>query len=493
MTIVILNANSISIPLKDKSVHCVISSPPYWGLRDYGTATWEGGDPECDHRFRDDKRDPTSTLAGTSNKEGFALNHYKAICGKCGAKRIDNQLGLEAVPDCLGWATGDPCGECYVCHMVQVFRECWRVLRDNGTLWLNLGDSFNGSGGPGSQYDNKAGKSFKGEFKKYENPNRKCDGLKPKDMVGIPWRVAFALQADGWYLRMDNIWSKPNPMPESVTDRPSKSHEYLFLFSKNKKYYYDQVAVLEPVSGGTHARISQNVAEQVGSFRATGGAKTNGPMKAVIRTPKQQPEGLGIKNNESFNNALALPVIQRNKRSVWEITTQPYAGAHFATYPPKLVEPCILAGTSEKGCCPECGAPWERIVERKVVNRDELPEDDPRYRPNRYQDTKQAELRGEFESGKYVSSSTLGWQPACSHDLDPVPCRVLDPFSGSGTTVMVARALGRDGIGLDLSLKYILECAVPRLQLNALDEWETGKKVDTSDLSDLPMFAGVSA
>jgi DNA modification methylase len=282
-----------------------VTSPPYWGLRDYG---------------------------------------------------VDGQLGMEATP------------REYTDNLVRVFREVWRVLADDGTLWLNLGDSYAGSGGAGSWSLRGAAKQgYAGP--RHNNANRKTprknkvagtgrrydaegrnhlpapEGLKPKDLVGIPWRVAFALQEDGWYLRSDIIWHKPNPMPESVTDRPTKSHEYIFLLAKQQRYYYDAEAIFEPVTGTTHLRVSQNVAAQIGSFRANGGAKTNGPMKAVIRTPKQQPAGSQIKNNDSFNNALALPVAMRNKRSVWTVTTKPYSGAHFATYPPALIEPCILAGS----------------------------------------------------------------------------------------------------------------------------------------------------
>lgn len=500
--IVLLNANSLHIPLKDKSIHCVVTSIPYYGLRDYGLPpnVW-GGDPDCEHDWNEYIQPCANGIIADDGMSGETLSGNSAtrkpkksnFCSKCGA-----WLG------CYGL---EPSPELFVEHTVMIFQEVWRVLRDNGTLWLNIGDSYAGSGGAGGDY-NEGGlregqPRYKSNFKvdrskrnakKWSDPMKfHGDGIKQKDLIGIPWMVAFALRADGWYLRMDNIWNKPNPMPESVSDRPSKAHEYIFLLTKKAKYYYDQEAILEPVTGGTHARISQDVAAQVGSLRATVGAKTNGPMKAVIRAPKMAASGSGIKNNESMNNALALPVLNRNKRSVWTVTTKPYSGAHFAVYPPELVEPCILAGTSEKGCCPQCGAPWERVVEKKVVARDQLPEDDPNYRPNRYTETKQAELRGEFESGVFSSSKTIGWRPTCDHGLDPIPCTVLDPFSGSGTTVMVARQLGRSGIGLDLSLKYILECAKERLGMDALQEWMEGKKVEATDLTDLPMFAGMNA
>lgn len=261
------------------SVQTCVTSPPYWGLRDYG---------------------------------------------------VEGQIGLEPTP------------ELYVERIVEVFREIKRVLRDDGTLWVNLGDSYAASGkGPGDY-------CYSGDSPRKDNPHRiPPAGLKPKDLVGIPWRVAFALQADGWYLRSDIIWAKPNPMPESVTDRPTKSHEYIFLLAKSERYYYDAEAIREECSSSTHARISQNLAAQIGSYRANGGGKTNGPMKAVIAgsTRKLAEMGSGIKTNSSFESSCVLKVERRNKRTVWEIASEPYSGAHFATYPRKLVEPCILAGS----------------------------------------------------------------------------------------------------------------------------------------------------
>ncbi len=278
--------------LPDRSVQCVVTSPPYWGLRDYG---------------------------------------------------VIGQMGMESTP------------QEYVENMVLVFREVRRVLCDDGTLWLNLGDSYAGSGGAGEWSKRKAGKQEyagprgnmeRGSGHRWGGGNLPAVGdLKPKDLVGIPWMVAFALRADGWYLRQDIIWSKPNPMPESVSDRCTKSHDYIFLLTKKARYYYDAEAILEPVSPNTHMRVSQDIANQIGSYRAYGGNRANGPMKAVIRTPKQTLSGTGIKNNDSFNNSVVLPVEARNKRSVWTVTTKPYREAHFATYPPELIEPCILAGS----------------------------------------------------------------------------------------------------------------------------------------------------
>ena len=246
--------------VEPKSVQTCVTSPPYFGLRDYG---------------------------------------------------VDGQLGLEPTP------------EAYVAGMVEVFREVRRALADDGTLWLNIGDSYARTGGTDRKVSASAQVgSTRNTLEQMSDrtSNAAVLGLKPKDLIGIPWMLAFALRADGWYLRQDIIWSKPNPMPESVTDRCTKAHEYLFLFSKSERYFYDSQAIMEPVAASTVDRLSQtNLAQQVGSTRVPG--KTNGNMKAVG-------------NGET-----------RNRRSVWTVATRPYKGAHFATFPPALIEPCILAGS----------------------------------------------------------------------------------------------------------------------------------------------------
>jgi DNA modification methylase len=264
-------------------------------------------------------------------------------CGKCGATRIDRQMGLESTPDE------------FVAGMVEVFREVRRVLRDDGTLWLNIGDSYANDGKWGGHTGGKHAKALHcspiGRQKKYT-------GLKPKDLIGIPWMLAFALRADGWFLRQDIIWSKPNPMPESVRDRCTKAHEYLFLLSKSQRYYYDAQAIGEPLESSSIARLSQNVESQEGSARVPG--KTNGKMKAVYTKPYtgsaiKDYEGTGAQDPSAtkariVEKILSGELVKRNKRSVWEVATQPFGEAHFATYPPALIEPCILAG------CPVGGA-----------------------------------------------------------------------------------------------------------------------------------------
>ena len=236
----------------------------------------------------------------------------------------------------------------YVEKMVEVFRGVKRVLRDDGTLWLNLGDSYAG-GGRGCDTPKQRSNKGTQDMPKSVVPA----GLKPKDLIGIPWRVAFALQADGWYLRQDIIWSKPNPMPESVTDRCTKAHEYIFLLSKSPRYYYDADAVKEPVTDSTVERLSQDIENQRGSERVPN--KTNGNMKAVAHksacTPGQTPHSKALK---CMNGEKDPVYVSRNKRSVWTVTTKPYKGAHFATFPPDLIRPCILAGCPQKGTVLDC-------------------------------------------------------------------------------------------------------------------------------------------
>lgn len=230
----------------------------------------------------------------------------------------------------------------FIATMTEVMMLAREVLADDGTMWMNMGDSYAGSHTGGATIP-----SHRRDDALVPQSAKVIAGLKPKDLAGQPWRLAFALQDAGWWLRQDIIWHKPNPMPESTRDRCTKAHEYIFLMSKSERYYFDQDAILEPVSAGTHARLSQNVQAQVGSARANGGAKTNGNMKAVGR--KLADGADATKNNESMNDALAVMPTMRNKRSVWTVTTESYSGAHFATFPRALIEPCILAGAPAGG------------------------------------------------------------------------------------------------------------------------------------------------
>lgn len=292
--------------LSDKSVNCCITSPPYYGLRDYGTARWEGGDPNCPH-FRSDK---TSTghakMADSGHPVGDAI--YKTVCPICGAVRIDSQIGIEETP------------EEYISKLVDLFREVKRVLRDDGTLWVNIGDSYNGSGGNHkSSHKNDTG--FQGKSgERCGGRGNRLNTCKPKDLIGIPWMLAFALRADGWYLRQDIIWAKPNPMPESVKDRCTRSHEYIFLLSKSRKYYFDGEGIKEP---------SVTYDE---SIRDRDHTKLN-------NTPGRTKMG-GLKTNK---------YLKRNKRDVWRVSVSMLKDAHFATFPKSLIAPCVIAGCPKGG------------------------------------------------------------------------------------------------------------------------------------------------
>jgi DNA modification methylase len=368
-----------------RSVQTCVTSPPYFGLRDYGH---------------------------------------------------DGQIGLEPTPDE------------FVQALVQVFRGVRRVLRDDGTVWLNLGDSYAAS--ISSLGRNDAGRNLTGGGGNREgsgNPGRqgsrpRTDGCKPKDLLGIPWMVAFALRADGWYLRSDIIWSKPNPMPESVTDRPTKAHEYLFLLSKGPRYFYDADAIREAheVGNGGRQRAALRGEAALRVAAATGSAQSG----TTIDSASYHEGG-------------------RNRRSVWTVATQPYAGAHFATFPPKLIEPCILAGTSPKACG-VCGASWRRVVERSG----QPPEPEHRNPAKRLEPGQAGNVgagnmgfRASRLSGQEMAAwkeanpdRTVGWEPSCEHHDDTGRSVVLDPFAGSGTTGVVSGWHGREFIGCELNPEY---------------------------------------
>jgi site-specific DNA-methyltransferase (adenine-specific) len=360
-------ANAMRLPLADRSVHCVVTSPPYYQVRDY---------------------------------------------------RVADQIGLEETVDE------------YLTRLRVTFREVYRVLRDDGTLWLNIGSS----------YDDQ------------------------KRLLLIPYELAKVLETDGWILRAENIWQKPNPMPESVQDRTTRSHEHVFHFAKRGDYYYDAEAIAEPAVTAGEA------------IHTAGGWETGeAPHTAIARNGRGATED---------NGDVQPPT--RNRRSVWTIAPQGYKGAHFATFPPKLVEICIKAGTSERGCCSRCGAPWQR-----VALRDRVPTR-PGNNSKVYVDpvgspylTHSGSVVGNRDPKRHVTTTTtVGWEPTCACGADVARSVVYDPFAGAGTTLVAAEALGRHGIGSDLKAEY-LEMAQRRILR------PHARIVTPKTEPDRPLFAGL--
>ena len=336
--------------LEDQSINTCITSPPYWGLRNY-------------------------------NDE-------------------EKQLGMEDTP------------EEFTENLVKVFGEVKKVLRDDGTVWLNLGDSYSSGG-----RTTTTNQSLRGDKDYGVTRPKPSKGIKPKDLIGIPWRVAFALQQDGWYLRQDIIWHKPNPMPESVTNRCTKAHEYIFLLSKKPKYYYDHEAIKEDAKYPQGPNSPQSIKKGKGEF----GMDTRGGLSKI--------------------GALA----KKNKRSVWTVTTKPFKGAHFATFPKDLIEPCVLAGCPEKMCC-ECGTPYKRQMQKTgefqrrwsktIATAEGSPHEGQSSMQNIYED--------------------LGLQKQCDCQTNETKAgTVLDPFGGSGTTGIVAAQHNRNAVLLELNQEYV--------------------------------------
>lgn len=371
--------------IPDESIQCVVTSPPYYGLRNYN---------------------------------------------------VDGQIGLEPTPDD------------YVAEMVAVFREVRRVLREDGSCWLNLGDSYArgfGGGSPGTKSATNVG-SFQ-ERKTGKVP----DGFKSKDLLGIPWMVAFALRADGWYLRSAIIWHKPNPMTESVKDRPTSAYENVFLLTKNDRYFYDADAIAEPSSYQipSDRKVSNAYSEQSGG--EDGGKHRSG----------------GFVTGST-----------RNARNVWTITPKPFKGAHFATMPIDLADRCIKAATSEAGRCPTCSAPWKRIVEKGEPDLAHMAacgaDASGGYEGQAVKDYAAGGAQNASDVKRRIlegmrRKTTVGWEPTCTCPPHiPVPCIVLDPFGGSGTTAMAANALGQDAVLCELNPAYI-DIAKKRLGKDVYD------------------------
>jgi DNA modification methylase len=318
----------------------------------------------------------------------------------------DEQIGLEAT---LGG---------YINNMVAVFEEVRRILKPQGTLWLNLGDSYNGSGGAGGDYAKGGMREGQPKY-----PGRKEPSMKRKEIMGVPWRVAFALSEAGWWLRQDIIWNKPNCMPEPVKDRCTKNHEYIFLLTKQEKYFYDHEAIKEPVKEESLKR-AQNSWD---SDHPSTGFHGEGIHTAQMGKRFVNPTG-------------------RNKRSVWTVNPKPYKGAHFAVFPPDLIEPCILAGTSAKGCCSKCGKAYLRLTEGVATKAPSI--------NKKASITQTGGVGTERLNGSQKQYHTVGWEQGCDCNADVVPAVVFDPFGGSGTTAGVAIKNGRKAILCELNEEY---------------------------------------
>jgi DNA modification methylase len=374
--------------LAPESVNAIITSPPYFGLRDYDLPPTDW--PEVSY----------APMAGLP------------------------EVTIPAMTCCLGLEDSI---EAYVGHMVLVFRELRRVLRDDGVGWLNLGDSYAQNGLPGLRRSGDHKRDCQCSGCTMPNLQKTIPiGLKRKDLCGIPWRIAFAIQADGWFLRSDIIWAKKNCMPESCQDRPTKAHEYLFLLAKSERYYYDQEAIREPNIWPDHNRFGNKNAKARRVKELTGNMKPDAP---------EYTDRIG-----------------RNKRTVWHLSSQPLKEAHFAVMPEALVEPCLLASCPAQVCV-ECGEPWVRVVDREPYQQR------GDYRKHG------GESGHNNPTGKTPGSNTRGmpyrsilketFAPTCNCNAPTRPGVVLDPFFGSGTVGVVAKKHKRDWLGIELNPDYV--------------------------------------
>lgn len=450
--------------LPERSVHMVWTSPPYWGLRSYGTEpqVW-GGEKGCAHEWGDslpprpgrgNKPGDYSMSSLTNPKRQDELprpTHAGCFCVRCTAWRGEH--GLE------------PSFDLWLAHEVEIFRAVRRVLRDDGTVWINVGDAYASSPNGISAAETKA----KGDDRAFRDRPIDTTGgqFKPKDRILMPARLAVALHEDGWWLRDEIVWSKANPMPSSVRDRTTPAHEMIYMLSKKGRYFYDRMTIAEPIAESSHARYDQETLnEQTGGFKQE--AYENNSLVGQRAKSRRPAEIL---------KALADGDRTRNKRSVWHMALEPFVGAHFATAPTGIVRPCILAGTSAKGVCPHCGAPWVRVTEVEYKNPGNRSTNGPRSLAQRHQ-------TAGFPVRLERRDTTTGWQPTCAcADNEPVPATVLDPFGGAGTTALVAQDLGRVAILIELNPEYA-EIARSRLR-QALHRVESDMPERRNDM---PLF-----
>lgn len=450
------------------SAHVCICSPPYFNLRDYNTAEWVGGNSECDHVSPFQPRSERANVSASGIGRGGAYadeqakgaTAYKSVCGKCGAKRIDQQLGAEPLHDC-GTHGKAQCGGCFTCSMVAVFRGVWRVLRDDGTLWLNLGDSYAGSSLGRNDVDRMYGEESQGRGLEARS------GLARGNLVSIPWRVALALQADGWILRSAMPWVKRNAMPESCDNRPSKAVEDVFLLVKSNDYYFDMEAIRRPYAESTLPRNERGLSHENKNVEVHG----LGNAQGLHRGRNSGDQCINIGSGRNFRTGDLWFDSVDNDLIAFDVPVASYPGAHFATFPVRLITPMIQAGTSEHGCCSACGKPWERLINKT----DSVPTKPDVNGRDRSLVTNRNGITGSLDDVR-AKSSTLGWRQSCSCKESTVgPCVVLDPFIGSGTVAATAVTLGRHGVGIDLSDKYLNENAIPRIEAALCGEKVTRK------------------
>lgn len=506
MTVTILEGDVRAMlrTLEPESVHCIWTSIPYWGLRSYGTVPqiW-GGDETCQHEWgkeqrngkRSDIKPKSETTSagriGSGNNQGTEILTGGHLCHLCGAWRGEH--GLEPT---LGlWLQNE----------VVIWRELRRVLRKDGVAWLNCGDAYATAANGRSAADTKAAGDDDRTFRDKPFDSSQASGLKSKQRLMLPARVALALQSDGWWLRDEIVWFKANPMPSSVQDRTTPAHEMLYMLTRSARYYYDNKAIMEPMVDSSVARLAQpSIDKQMGGAKQdmyedqglnakSGSRRPNQIVQGLAKkqTKNEQTEGVvaSARTRTGFNErwdaseahkrlntqsetlvagnkwgarhegweATKGDRVGRNKRSVWPLATEPFPDAHFATAPTALVEPCLKAGTSEKGCCPKCGAPWVRVGETTYENPGQRTTNGPRSLAQRH------EAAG-FETRLEKSFTTKGWKQGCDCNAsDPVPCTVIDPFFGSGTTGVVADRLRLNCIGIELNPEYA-EMARARLK-----------------------------
>ncbi|MDH3914393.1 MAG: site-specific DNA-methyltransferase [Rhodospirillales bacterium] len=527
MTVQILTGDALEQlrGLPAGSVQCCVTSPPYYGLRDYGTATWEGGDPGCDHlavphssRRPERSRATNQTFHGSmsTNQSAETGTPYRDICGKCGALCKDDGIGLEATP------------EAHIAALVAVFAEVRRVLRKDGVLWLNYGDAYATSVNGRSAADTKAAGNDDRTFR--DKPiSTVGHGAKPKELLMLPARVALALQADGWWLRSMLPWVKRSAMPESATDRPATAIEYVFQFTRSgdttfwqhrdggaarprpapdyrwtdrrdggettrepldwrtekfvrdgkpvkrwqrvnlwrgSDYFFDMEAVRQNWADDRQGRDGSKQQSE----RNRGG-RTDGYTKPNNIDPSGN-SGRNFRNADLFFSSLQAPygLISDAEGNPLALDVNPagFAEAHFATFPPKLIEPLIKAATSEKGCCPACAAPWVREVEKGELQ----PDHSQKTLPKQVNENGRAvpDIGWNREQGFAPNvlrpSKTLGWSPSCGCGGEPVPCTILDCFGGAGTTGLVADRLGRSAVLIELNPEYA-EMARARIHKDA--------------------------